>query len=93
MVGRETELALLRSLAQEPGVTVVHGPPGVGKTALAREALGRVGVFVQAARRDTEARLARRMLHALRLPELGPTRAPERLEAVITARPVDGYAP
>jgi tetratricopeptide (TPR) repeat protein len=87
MVGREAELALLRSLAQEPGVTIVHGPPGVGKTALAREALRGVGVFVQAAPRDTEARLARRLLHTLRLPELGPMRAPERLEAVIAARP------
>lgn len=39
--GREPELARLASLLAAPGLTTLVGAPGIGKTALAAEALGR----------------------------------------------------
>ncbi|MFC4071640.1 helix-turn-helix domain-containing protein [Actinoplanes subglobosus] len=40
--GRRAELALLTDSCRPGSVTVVHGPPGVGKTALAVHAAGRI---------------------------------------------------
>lgn len=89
-VGRRPELAALRRALAGPGLVLVVGPGGVGKTRLAAEAVaGRRAAFVDLTAARTPAEAASEILRAAGETRPGPEDPVTRAAAALSAVPCD----
>ncbi|MCO4771961.1 MAG: hypothetical protein KDA24_18160, partial [Deltaproteobacteria bacterium] len=86
LIGRQDEISNLTRMLRG-GVVCVVGPPGVGKSALARAALPRDGLRIDCSGAQSSDQLLQRLTSALALPD-GPGRGPRLVHALAGARAV-----